>query len=430
MRQKEDDTLTLTEYMASLAGKRVAVIGAGVSNRPLIGLLADAGADTAVYDRSTPDALGDFYSEYAARGVTFHLGDDYLDSLDGDVIFRTPSFLPTQPALAQAAARGALVTSEMEVFLRLCPCPVIAVTGSDGKTTTTTLIARMLEAAGRKVWLGGNIGRPLLADVDDMAPEDAAVLELSSFQLHSMTCAPDVAVITNIAPNHLDIHRDYQDYIDAKRQIFLNQRPEAKLVLNHDNAVTAACAGEAKCRIWWFSRRQAVGPGVYLAPDGTIRARLPDGEERAVMAAGDIRIPGMHNVENVMCAMAAVWDLVPPEAMARVAREFTGVPHRLETVRAGAGGVRARKEAVPHGPDGGEDPRGGPGRPGVPPRRARDTGHGGFHRNGEGRGGGRGAGGYGAAQSCQHLLRPIQEFRAAGGGLPPHHRGNGVSLWN
>lgn len=341
--------MTLKEYLASLRGKRVAVVGAGLSNRPLVGLLADAGVQTAVYDKSTPAVLGQFYDEYSARGVQFHLGADYMEGLDGDVVFRSPSILPFRPELARLAERGALITSEMEVFFRLCPCPVLAVTGSDGKTTTTTVIARLLEAAGRKVWLGGNIGHPLLAEVDKMGPRDAAVLELSSFQLHGMDCAPDVAVITNIAPNHLDIHKDYQDYIDAKKQIFLHQRQNARLVLNRDNAVTAACADEANSFVWWFSRKQAVSPGVYLRPDGVICACV-GGEATEIMPMSDILIPGMHNVENMMTAFAATWGMVPAEVMRRVAASFTGVAHRLEEVRV-KDGVTFINDSIASSPD-------------------------------------------------------------------------------
>ncbi len=346
---KEEIALTLKEYLSGLVGKRVAVVGAGLSNRPLIGLLADAGVDTTVYDRSDRDALGAFYDASSAQGVRFSLGTNYLDGLEGDVIFRTPSFLPTQPALERAARQGAEVTSEMEVFLRLCPCPVTAVTGSDGKTTTTTVIARLLEAAGQKVWLGGNIGRPLLADVDSIAPGDAAVLELSSFQLHSMRCAPERAVITNIAPNHLDIHRDYQDYIDAKKQIFRHQRPTGRLVLNRDNPVTAACAAEARCPVVWFSRREKVPQGVYLDGDGVIRAAF-DGEETDILPAGEIRVPGMHNVENMMTAFAALWGTVSPAIMADTARSFQGVAHRLETVRV-LRGVTYINDSIASSPD-------------------------------------------------------------------------------
>lgn len=341
--------MTLKEYLASLVGKRIAVVGAGLSNRPLIALLAEAGVDTTVYDKAQPAELGEFYDQYSAKGVRFHLGEHYLDGLGGDVIFRTPSFLPTQPALREAVAEGARITSEMEVFMELCPCPIVAVTGSDGKTTTTTLISELLKTAGRKVWLGGNIGHPLLAQVDQMEPTHVAVLELSSFQLHTMRCSPDVAVITNIAPNHLDIHRDYQDYIDAKKQIFLHQRQNARLVLNRDNAVTAACAAEANSFLCWFSRRECVSPGVWLRPDGMICCRF-DGVEREIFPAAAMKIPGMHNVENMMAAIAAVWGMVPPEAMEQVARSFPGVPHRLETVRV-LRGVTYINDSIASSPD-------------------------------------------------------------------------------
>ena len=341
--------MTLKEYLASLQGKRVSVVGAGLSNRPLVGLLADAGIDTTVYDKSDAAGLGAFYESMSARGVKFQLGEGYLEGLSGDVIFRSPSVLPFRPELARAAENGALITSEMEVFMSLCPCPILAVTGSDGKTTTTTLIAKMLEASGRKVWLGGNIGHPLLAETDAIGPHDAAVLELSSFQLHSMMCAPDVAVITNMAPNHLDIHRDYADYIEAKKQIFKHQRQNAKLVLNRDNAVTAACADEANSFVWWFSRKEPVSPGIYLRPDGMICAAV-NGEETEVLPASDIRIPGMHNVENMMTAFAAVWGLADIDAMCSVARTFTGVAHRLETVRV-RNGVTYINDSIASSPD-------------------------------------------------------------------------------
>ena len=346
---REVCSLTLKEYIASLGGKRVAVVGAGLSNRPLIDLLADAGIDTTVYDKADAAALGSFYQSRAARGVKFSLGEHYLDALDGDVVFRSPSVLPFRPELVRLAEKGALITSEMEVFFRLCPCPIVAVTGSDGKTTTTTVIAKLLETAGRRVWLGGNIGRPLLADVDKIGPEDAAVLELSSFQLHSMTCAPDVAVITNIAPNHLDIHKDYADYIDAKKRIFLQQKPTGKLVLNRDNDVTRSCADEAPGRVWWFSRKEAVTPGVFLRPDGVICASV-DGQVTEIMPAADIKVPGVHNVENMMTAFAALWGLVPPETMADVARTFQGVAHRLETVRVHKG-VTYINDSIASSPD-------------------------------------------------------------------------------
>lgn len=324
--------MSLREYLASLRGRTVTVVGAGISNRPLIALLADAGVPVTVCDRADAALLGAFYEENVRKGVRFHLGADYLEGLSGDVVFRTPGMHPATPALRAAAARGSLVTSEMEVFLSLCPCRVFAVTGSDGKTTTTTLISELLKAAGYTVWLGGNIGTPLLKDVDEMKPDDVVVLELSSFQLHSMTCAPFVAVITNISPNHLDVHPSYEDYIDAKKQVYKNQRPDARLVLNLDNDVTRACAPEANGEVRWFSRREAVQNGVFLRDDGMICAS-EGGRVTELLPAGELLVPGAHNIENMMAALAAVRGYVDEASMRAVARSFTGVKHRLEKVR-------------------------------------------------------------------------------------------------
>lgn len=324
--------MSLKDYISSLAGKRVTVVGAGVSNRPLIGLLTDGGVAVTVCDRAEPAALGDFYSEYKNRGVTFCLGETYLYDLSGDVIFRTPGMHPAHPALQRAVARGAILTSEMEVFCALCPGHIFAVTGSDGKTSTTSMLAQLLRDGGYKVWLGGNIGRPLLADVDSMQPEDVVVLELSSFQLHSMRCSPDVAVITNLSPNHLDVHPDYADYVDAKKQIYKNQKPGARLVLNLDNGDTAACADETSGEIYWFSRRETVSSGVFLRPDGMICLGA-NGQAQPVLNASELIVPGAHNVENMMAAFAAAAGYVSPDVMAESARRFPGVPHRMEIVR-------------------------------------------------------------------------------------------------
>lgn len=335
--------MTLNEYINSLKNRRVTVIGAGVSNRPLIRLLCEASIVPTVCDRSET-----LHPELVGLKLNAVLGEGYLDALDADVIFRTPGLHPDVPPLRAARAAGATVTSEMEVFLRLCPCRVIAVTGSDGKTTTTSLIAQMLRDGGHTVHVGGNIGTPLLAKVPDMRPEDMVVLELSSFQLHSMECSPDVAVITNLAPNHLDVHPSYADYVDAKKQIFRHQAPTARLVLNADNADTAACAPEANCPVRRFSRQERVTDGVYLAPNGDI-VRVQNGEEQILMPASDIKLPGVHNIENMMAAFAAVDGFVSAEAMCHTARTFAGVAHRLETVRV-LHGVRFINDSIASSP--------------------------------------------------------------------------------
>ena len=327
--------MTLQEYIDSIKGKRIAVVGAGVSNMPLIRLLLSNGCDVTVCDKRSAEAMGADREELLRLGAKLALGETYLEGLDQDLIFRTPGLMPFDAHLLAAAEKGSLITSEMEVFFSLCPCRSIAVTGSDGKTTTTTVISELLKAAGYTVHLGGNIGRPLLCDVPKMKPEDLAVLELSSFQLHSMTCRPDVAVITNISPNHLDKHRDYQDYIDAKMSIFRSQTPDNKLVLNLEDGHSAYYAAAAQARISYFSDKSAVENGACCL-DGVI-FRVTDGRARRIMDASDIRLPGEHNVQNYLAAFSATEGLVPDEVCRSVAERFAGVEHRLEQVRELAG---------------------------------------------------------------------------------------------
>ncbi len=327
--------MTLEEYISSLRGKKIGVVGIGVSNRPLLELLLRGGCDVTACDRGAREKLGEEAERLEALGCRLVLGPDYLKELDFDVIFRTPGLHPFTPELSAAAARGAILTSEMEAFFRLCPCRIIAVTGSDGKTTTTTILSELLKAAGYTVWLGGNIGTPLLDRVPDMHPGDWAVLELSSFQLHSMDCRPDVAVVTNVSPNHLDIHPSFDDYVDAKRSIFRRQRPDDVLVLNRDNDITRSFADEAPGRVRFFSRRETVADGCFCADDGGERVifRARGGTSRALLKTGEIFIPGDHNIENFMAAFAAVDGLVSDDVCRRVAREFPGVKHRLEMLR-------------------------------------------------------------------------------------------------
>ena len=324
--------MTLDSYISSLRGKRIAVIGVGVSNRPLIELLLRGGCDVTARDKASREKLGEFGDKMEAMGCKFRLGEEYLAELNEDVIFRTPGLHPFTKELAQAKANGAELTSEMEAFFRLCPCRIAAVTGSDGKTTTTTIISELLKGAGYTVHLGGNIGKPLLAEIPDMKESDFAVLELSSFQLHSMNCKPDISVITNVSPNHLDIHPDYEDYQVAKKQIYCQMDASGRVVLNADNAITASWQGEVTAAVSLFSRREKPARGVYLRDDGMICRVTAEGE-KAILPMEEIRIPGLHNVENYMAAFAATEGLVSDEICCRVAREFAGVAHRLEMLR-------------------------------------------------------------------------------------------------
>ena len=323
--------MTLSEYVESIRPRRIAALGIGVSNLPLIELLLAHGCDVTACDMRTREQMGAEVGRLEALGAKLKLGPDYLDGLDQDILFRTPGLMPFDEHLVAARKRGSLVTSEMEVFLALCPCRVIAVTGSDGKTTTSTIIAELLKAAGYRVHLGGNIGHPLLCEIPEIGKDDIAVLELSSFQLHSMRCCPDIAVVTNLSPNHLDKHRDFQDYIDAKREILLHQTENCRLVLNLDDAHTPYLERFARARLSHFSDRQRPAEGAFLR--GGVLTRVHNGEERPVLPAAEIRLPGEHNVLNYLAAFAATEGLADDAVCADVARSFAGVEHRLEIVR-------------------------------------------------------------------------------------------------
>jgi UDP-N-acetylmuramoylalanine--D-glutamate ligase len=328
------------QYFHSLKGKRIAVFGLGVSNRPLVRLLLEFGCDVVGCDRTPREKIDAEVLELEKAGCKLSLGDTYLDDLQADLVFRTPGMHPGNPALENLRAAGAEVTSEMEVFFEVCPCKILAVTGSDGKTTTTTLISEMLKAAGYTVWLGGNIGTPLLPLVRQMQATDYAVVELSSFQLMDMRRSPSIAVVTNLSPNHLDVHKDMDEYVEAKKTIFRFQQDTDTLILNADNAITDSFTGNGKTRR--FSR-QGKAEGAWVE-NGMI---LRDGQP--VLDTADILIPGVHNIENYMAAILAVEGLVDDETIRHVARTFGGVEHRIELVRI-KDGVRFYNDSIASSP--------------------------------------------------------------------------------
>lgn len=336
---KQPENEALKKAKKELCGKTCAVIGVGISNLPLIRFLSEAGATVTARDRKPKEELfkNKAIASLEAEGVRFLCGDGYLDRINEQILFKTPGLRYDCPAIEKAHNEGAYVTSEMELFLKLCPARIFAVTGSDGKTTTTTLIAKMLETAGYTVHLGGNIGRPLLYDLPQILPSHMVVLELSSFQLHSL-CAfgeddgtlrfPDVAVITNISPNHLDWHSSYEEYMMSKKAIFTHLRPNGKFVTNAGNAITATFAeeeAEKGVKVRLFSAKDPEAD--YYADEYTVyKDGLP------ILSREDIVLPGNHNVENYMAAMAATEGFVPIEAVKKVAATFGGVEHRLEFV--------------------------------------------------------------------------------------------------
>lgn len=317
--------MNILEFKSSVKGKNISVIGIGISNRPLIKFLVSAGSNVTAYDKRTKEQLKDIYEEFSALGVKFVLGEDYLDNLQGEIIFKTPGLRFDHPSLLSAKENGSIITSEMELFFKVCPAKIIAVTGSDGKTTTTTLIHKMMEKQGYKTWLGGNIGNPLLVETEKMQKDDWVILELSSFQLHTMNKSPDIAVITNISPNHLDMHKDYQEYIDAKKNIMLYQGKDSTLIVNASNTVTAEIGKEAKGKLITFSSKEIA--------DITLSDNFITVSGKKVLNIDDIKIMGMHNVENYMAAIGAVYSMVDENAILEVAKTFGGVEHRIELVR-------------------------------------------------------------------------------------------------
>ncbi|MBO5735916.1 MAG: UDP-N-acetylmuramoyl-L-alanine--D-glutamate ligase [Clostridia bacterium] len=313
----------LLEYAKTFKDKKVGFIGLGVSNTPILRLLMQAGAVCSVRDMK---ALPPEEAEALTReGVAIHCGETYLEGIDEEYLFLSPAVRSDLPKLAEAKERGTVLTNEMEEFFRLCPCPIIAVTGSDGKTTTTTLIAKLLEAEGKTVHLGGNIGRNLLCELDAMTKDHFAVVELSSFQLMKMTRSPMIAVVTNISPNHLNWHVDMEEYVSAKESIFLFQQAENKLIVNKDDSYAARCASKAKGKVKFTSGKEKAD--VWFDERGIYRG------ETLVVKDTEIRLVGIHNRYNYAQAICATEGLVSDEAIRKVARDFGGVEHRCEFVR-------------------------------------------------------------------------------------------------
>ena len=327
--------LPIEQLEKLIQGKKVAFIGAGVSHKRCIEQFGELGAQVTLCDqKKSIEDVGDYADTLRRLNVALSLGEHYTDGFAGqDIIMRTPGYEYFKPELQAAKAAGAMVTSEVELFFEFCPCEIVAVTGSDGKTTTTTLISKMFEAAGRKVFLGGNIGAALLPQLADVTPDAVAVVELSSFQLISMRRSPKVAVVTNVTPNHLDHHKDMQEYIDAKRNILLWQVPPCRAVLGYENDITRAMQSDCKGEQVWFTRLHETDRGAFLRASDDTLCYAENGVVTPVLPRAEIKLRGLHNVENLLAAIAAVWGRVPVEAMRQVGSTFTGVEHRIEPVR-------------------------------------------------------------------------------------------------
>lgn len=333
-----------SEFKEFIKGKNVAVVGIGVSNIPLIRFLVKLGAVVTAFDQKTREELGEIADEFDNLSVSLELGEGYLDRLTGfDVVFKTPSMRIDSEALVRAKNEGAYITSEMEEFVRYCKGKVFGVTGSDGKTTTTTIISKLLSEAGYKTWVGGNIGTPLFANIEEINEEDMVVLELSSFQLMTMNLPIEVALVTNLAPNHLDMHKDMQEYIDSKKNIFLYQDKRGVLVLNRENEITHSFVEEAKGKVLEFSSKREIKDGAYFKDNILFL------NEEEVCNKDDIVIKGIHNIENYLAAFLAVKDDVSISVMKKVAQTFTGVEHRCELVRE-VDGVKYYNDSIASSP--------------------------------------------------------------------------------
>ncbi len=323
----------LEEFNEYIKFRKVAVIGLGVSNLPLLDYLYENKANVTIFDnKNMEDISKEIMDKITNYGFSFSFGKDSLSKLKGfSIIFRSPSCLPTRKELQEEAENGAIVTTEIEMLMEMCPCKIIGVTGSDGKTTTTSLINHILQKAGYHTFLGGNIGTPLFTKLPEMTPDDIVVLELSSFQLMNMKVSPEISVITNITPNHLNIHKDYEEYIEAKKSIFKYQNENGKLILNYDNDITRECAKEAIGKVVFFSDKVKLDNG-FIVDQGIVK-KCEDKIRTHILDTADVILRGEHNYMNIATALAVVDGLVDTDVAVEAIKEFKPVEHRIEFVR-------------------------------------------------------------------------------------------------
>jgi len=330
-------TQAIQQKTAYFDGRTATVVGIGRSNIPLADFLISAGAKVTARDRKPREELGEYADILENMGVTLICGHDYLENITEDYIFRAPGVRYDKPEFTQAVEKGSILTSEMQLFFELCPCTKVGITGSDGKTTTTTLISMLLSEHNKskgRVWLGGNIGKPLLPDICEMTENDYAVIELSSFQLHTMTISPEVSVITNVTPNHLDYHTSMDEYTEAKANVFRYQKPGASLILNAENEVTSSMRSRANSDVKTVMFNSDTEDGWHFDEKKLYRGNS------VILERSGILLPGRHNAENYSAALAAVSAALELHGLAldidivkNIAATFPGVEHRLEFVR-------------------------------------------------------------------------------------------------
>lgn len=328
----EYENKKLEEFNKYLDGKKVAIIGMGVSNLPLLDYFYDKNAKVTVFDRNTlSDEIMTKINKYRYE---VEIGADNLSKLQGfDIIFRSPSALPTTLEFIDEVNRGAILTSEIEMVLKLAPCKIIGITGTEGKTTTTSIVYEIVKKAGYNCFLGGNIGKPIFTQIDKMKPEDLVILELSSFQLMNMEVSPNISAVTNMFPDHLDKHKSLEEYQQAKKSIFLNQSENGILVLNKDNDITREFAKEAKGKVIFFSSTKQLSDGYVYDREDEIIKHCIDGKCKDLISKKDIKLRGIHNYENICTALALTESIADEKTQISAIKEFVGVEHRLEFVR-------------------------------------------------------------------------------------------------
>lgn len=325
----------LENFNKNLKNKNIAIIGLGVSNLPLLEYFYKYGAKITVFDdRNIADFDAEIINKIKEYEVNTFFGKDNLLNLHGfDIIFRAPSCLPTKPELVAEKENGAEVTTEIEMLVRLAPCKIIGVTGTEGKTTTTSIITAIIKQNGINCYLGGNIGKPLFTELEKFTPEDIIILELSSFQLMEMNISPEIALVTNVYPDHLNVHKSYEEYQDAKKNIFKHQSSNGITILNKDNEITYSFKNEVVGDTIFFSSKESLNDGYfYDRNDGNIKLN-ENGKTTILINKSEIKLRGIHNYENICAALAATKTIVPIEKQIAAIKDFTGVEHRLEFVK-------------------------------------------------------------------------------------------------
>lgn len=325
---------TYKDFIHEIKNKTVMFCGLGRSNIPFLEMLAKQEVNIVAYDGKAPEKIDSDMLKIlkSYENIKAYFGDESAWDLTPDILIRTPGISFCSEKILNMRKRGVVVTSEMEIFFELCPCKIIGITGSDGKTTVTTVIAEMLKQNGEKVHIGGNIGNPLLPRIEKINKDDIAVVELSSFQLLSMRKSPEIAVVTNISPNHLDVHRSMDEYISAKKQIFLHQNAFSRTVINFDDEISASFSPDIRGEIVYFSTETSLKDGIWVNPNGDI-INSSNGTDSIVMHVKDIKILGKHNLKNYLAAIACLKNIVSKDNIVKIAKTFAGVEHRIEFVR-------------------------------------------------------------------------------------------------